>query len=76
MEGVADAVVRGEPSPITGQVVVARVTLDRAEPAAEFKRRMRAFCDGRLAAFKVPVKVEIADGEQHSARYKRIRRVR
>ena len=75
MQGVTDAVVRGEPSPITGQVVVARVTLDGAEQAAAFKRRMRAFCRGRLADFKVPVKVEIADGGQHSARYKRIRRV-
>jgi long-chain acyl-CoA synthetase len=76
MQGVTDAVVRGEPSPITGQVVVARVTLDRAEQPAAFKRRMRGFCRGRLADFKVPVKVEIADGEQHSARYKRVRRVR
>jgi long-chain acyl-CoA synthetase len=74
MRGVAEAVVRGESSPITGQVVVARVTLDRAEPPAAFKRRMRAFCRGRLADYKVPVKVEIADGEQHSARYNRVRR--
>ncbi len=75
MDGVRDAVVRGEPSPITGQVVVARVTLDHPEEAVAFKRRMRAFCGGRLAPFKVPVKVEIAAGEQHSARYKRVRRV-
>jgi long-chain acyl-CoA synthetase len=75
MDGVRDAVVRGEPSPITGQVLVARVTLDRPEEAAAFKRRMRAFCGGRLAPFKVPVKVEIAAGEQHGARYKRVRRV-
>jgi long-chain acyl-CoA synthetase len=74
LPGVTDAVVRGEPSPITGQVVVARVTLDRAEQPAAFKRRMRAFCRGRLADFKIPVKVELADGEQHSARYKRVRR--
>lgn len=74
MDGVRDAVVRGEPSPITGQVVVARVTLDQPEEAAAFKRRMRAFCGGRLAPFKVPVKVELAAGEQHSARYKRVRK--
>jgi acyl-coenzyme A synthetase/AMP-(fatty) acid ligase len=75
MDGVRDAVVRAEASPITGQVVVARVTLDRPEGTAAFKRRMRAFCGGRLAPFKVPVKVEIAAGEQHSARFKRVRRV-
>jgi len=68
-------VVRGEPSPITGQVVVARVTLDQPEEASAFKRRMRAFCGARLAPFKVPVKVEFAAGEQHGARYKRIRKV-
>jgi hypothetical protein len=47
------------------------VTLDRPEEAAAFKRRLRAFCGGRLAPVKVPVKVEIAAGEQHGARYKR-----
>ena len=34
---------------------------------------MRRHCQGRLAPYMVPVKVEIADAEQHGARYKRLR---
>jgi acyl-CoA synthetase (AMP-forming)/AMP-acid ligase II len=74
MAGVRDVVVFGAASPITGQVVAARVSLDPAVPAAEFKRRMRAFCRDRLAPFKVPVKVELTGEAAHGPRFKRVRR--
>ena len=74
MENVTDAVVVGEPHPLTGNIVTARVNLLQPEPAQAFRQRMRAFCRDRLASFKVPVKVEIVDTEQFNARYKRVRR--
>jgi acyl-coenzyme A synthetase/AMP-(fatty) acid ligase len=74
MDNVADAVVVGEPHPLTGNIVTARVNLMQPEPAQAFRQRMRAFCRDRLAPFKVPVKVEIVDNEQFNARYKRVRR--
>lgn len=74
MENVADAVVVGEPHPLTGNIVTARINLLQPEPAQAFRQRMRAFCRDRLASFKVPVKVEIVDSEQFNARYKRVRR--
>jgi acyl-coenzyme A synthetase/AMP-(fatty) acid ligase len=74
MENVADAVVLGEPHPITGNIVVARINLVQPEPAVTFRQRLRAFCRDRLASFKIPVKVEIVDSEQFNARYKRVRR--
>ena len=74
MENIADAVVLGEPHPLTGNIVVARVNLVQPEPAAAFRQRLRTFCRERLASFKVPVKVEIVDTEQFNARYKRVRR--
>jgi long-chain acyl-CoA synthetase len=76
MPGVRDAMVVGERSPITGQVVTARVNLEREEPLADFRRRLRAHCRERLAPYKVPVKVELVTEAQYSLRYKRIRRTR
>jgi long-chain acyl-CoA synthetase len=73
MENVLDVTVRGERSPIVGQYVVARVNLRRPEPAPEFKARMRRHCQGRLAPYALPVKVEVTDGEQFNARCKRTR---
>jgi hypothetical protein len=35
---------------------------------------MREFCASRLAAYKVPAKVEIADEAQYSERFKKMRK--
>jgi acyl-coenzyme A synthetase/AMP-(fatty) acid ligase len=75
MDNVRDATVYGEQNPITGQIVAARVNLFAPEPLAELKKRMRAFCKERLAAYKIPLKVEITSQDQFSARYKKMRRV-
>lgn len=74
MPNVRDATVVGEPNPITGQIVVARLNLAEPEDPTDLKRRVRAFCRERLASYKVPVKVEIAGGDQHGARFKKMRR--
>jgi long-chain acyl-CoA synthetase len=74
IEGVTDAAVHGEPHPITGQIVVAIVVLDRDEPVAAFKVRMRQALNDRLPSFKVPAKVVISTGPVHSARFKRMRK--
>jgi long-chain acyl-CoA synthetase len=74
MENIKDVVVRGERNPITGNMVVARVNLLEPEGPAAVKKRIRVFCKDKLARFKVPVKVEVAEGEQFSARFKKLRR--
>jgi acyl-coenzyme A synthetase/AMP-(fatty) acid ligase len=74
MAGVTDASVVGEPNPITGNVVVARVNLAQPEELPAFRKRMRAFCRGLLAPFKIPARVEIVATEQYSARFKKMRR--
>jgi long-chain acyl-CoA synthetase len=70
--GVRDVTVRGEPSPITGSIVAARFHLDGPAPP-NFKRVVREFCRGRLAPYKVPVKIEVDDQVQYSARFKKMR---
>ena len=74
MEGVDAAAVSADSSPITGQMVKAKVKLRTAETIAEFRKRMRAFCDGRLSKFKVPQKVVLVSEDLHSERFKRTRR--
>jgi long-chain acyl-CoA synthetase len=73
IDNVRDATVYGEKNPITGHIVAARVSLFKPEDLMELKKRVRAFCKNRLASYKIPVKLEIADQEQVSARYKKLR---
>ncbi len=74
LPNVADAAVYGEKSPLTGQFVAARVNLVEPEPFDAFKRRLRAFCRERLAPYKVPVRIEVTDERQFSARFKKQRK--
>jgi len=71
---IKDVVVVGERHPITGQIVTARINLFKPEDLTELKRRVRAFCRERLAPYKIPVKIVITDQEQHSARFKKMRK--
>lgn len=73
MPGVKDAVIVGEPNPITGNIVVAQVNLESPEDPAAFRKRLREFCRGRLADYKVPARVRIMEAAQYSARFKRMR---
>jgi acyl-coenzyme A synthetase/AMP-(fatty) acid ligase len=73
LDGVVDASVRGEPHPITGQIVAATVRLAGDEPLEGFKIRARRFCRDRLEPYKIPVKFRLADRPLYSSRYKRIR---
>ena len=73
LDNVEDVTVRGEPSPFTGQIVVASVRLAHSEDPRAFKARMRRFCRGKLAAYKIPARVQFVDA-LHSARFKKVRR--
>jgi long-chain acyl-CoA synthetase len=74
MEGVEDVAVRGEPHPITGHIVAARVKLSTDESLADFRTRMRTFCKDKLARFKIPQKVDLVDQSMHGERFKKMRR--
>ncbi len=73
MDDVREATVWGHASPVTGQVVAARLGLAQPEDQEALERRLHRFCRGRLAAHKVPLYVEIADGVHHGPRFKKIR---
>jgi acyl-coenzyme A synthetase/AMP-(fatty) acid ligase len=74
MANVEDVAVFGEKNPITGQIVVARIKLREPEPLAALRQRLRAFCRGRLAAYKIPMRIVLTEHRQHGARFKKMRR--
>jgi long-chain acyl-CoA synthetase len=73
MPGVEEAAIAGEPSAITGSLVVARVKLATNEDLPAFRMRMREYCRGRLAPFKIPQKVILVDRPMHGERFKKLR---
>lgn len=73
MENVVDANVRGERNPITGNIVVAKLTLENQEEMSNLKKRVRKFCREKLESFKVPVKIEVAENFQYTDRFKKVR---
>ena len=75
---IDDVVVVGEKHALLGQIVVARVVLHEPEASDALRLRLRKACLARLAAFKVPVKVELLDQTLdqalYSVRFKKMRR--
>ncbi len=74
LDNILDASVRGEPNPITGQMVVAKLTLAEPEDSVALRKRIRSALKDRTAAYKIPAKIEIAENPLHSARFKKMRR--
>ena len=74
MDGVEDVAVRGEPHPITGNLVFARVKLATDESLSDFRKRMHAFCKDKLARFMIPQKVELVESSMHGERFKKMRK--
>jgi acyl-CoA synthetase (AMP-forming)/AMP-acid ligase II len=73
LENVKDVTVRGAPNPITGEVVVARITPTRAENPELFKQRIRKFCRARLERYKMPAVIEFVEEDHHGVRFKKSR---
>ncbi len=71
-EDVADAVVFGEPNPIMGMTVAAKVRLQdpSLDPQAA-RNRIKRFCGARLDPFKIPVRITVSEDILHGDRFKR-----
>ena len=73
LDNVQDVAVFAKPHPMMGHVVGARFSLKTPEPLPEFKRRMNAFCRGKLASYQIPLMVEITSADQFGVRFKKMR---
>lgn len=74
MDGVEDVAVSGESSALTGSIVKARVKIATGETIAGFRKRLRAYCKGKLETYKIPQKVVLVDEMMTGARFKKMRK--
>jgi long-chain acyl-CoA synthetase len=73
--GVAEAAVFGQPHPILGAMVVARVYLEAGvEGGAALRQAIRGRLSGTLESYKIPQKIVVSDEPLTTARFKTIRR--
>lgn len=71
--GVLDALVYGEPHPLVGHIVCAKVVPDGEADQAELAAAVKRHCRERLDRFKVPVKVEVVAELERTDRFKKRR---
>jgi acyl-CoA synthetase (AMP-forming)/AMP-acid ligase II len=70
LDFVSAAMVYGEPNPIVGQVVAAKVVLTGAPDDPDTLRRIRVHCRSRLARHMVPVRIDFVAGSLSTPRHK------
>lgn len=73
MDNVSDVAVYGEPHPLLGQIVVAKIVTLLPEGLEPLKRRVRRACLDKMAQYKAPMKIIISDSPLHNLRQKKIR---
>lgn len=72
---INSATVFGKAHPIMGQVVHAQISLIEPEEPVAVTERLRAYCNERLAQFKVPIRFAIVnEADHHNSRFKKVRR--
>jgi long-chain acyl-CoA synthetase len=73
LANVVDVTVYAHHSPITGNIVAARMVLARPEPLAELRVRVREHCASRLERHKAPMRLEIVPAIETTDRGKKRR---
>jgi acyl-CoA synthetase (AMP-forming)/AMP-acid ligase II len=75
MSSVADCLVYGEKSPVTGNIVVARIQLKNNSKEYNSPVEIRNFLRTRLDRYKIPVKIRFVESIGHNDRLKKIRNI-
>ena len=75
LDNIAEVTVYGEKNLIMGNIVCAKVRLQKEEDKKSFITRFKKYCKERLQGFKVPIKVKIVDEQLYSERYKKNRSI-
>jgi acyl-CoA synthetase (AMP-forming)/AMP-acid ligase II len=73
LDNVRDVTVRGQPNPITGEVVAVKITSVIPEDPDALKRRVRELCRARLERYKMPAIINVVVEDHHGARFKKSR---
>jgi acyl-coenzyme A synthetase/AMP-(fatty) acid ligase len=74
---IVSATVFSEDNAITGKIVCARVQLsnDISESQRELTKRIRLHCKKHLESFKIPMRIDFIETNNHSERFKKLRAV-
>jgi acyl-CoA synthetase (AMP-forming)/AMP-acid ligase II len=73
MSNVAAATVYGQPHPLMGSIVCARVALLEPEDEGNFSIRLKRHCRELLPTYQVPVKVAVVGRDMIGERFKKLR---
>ena len=73
IENINEATVFGKSNPIMGNVVAAKIILEKEEPLNQLKSKIRKFCKDKLEAYKIPVHIQIVEKTEVSERFKKVR---
>ena len=73
MDNIAEVVVYSEKNNIIGNIVCAKVRVEKEEDIKNLRVRIKKYCRERLENYMVPVKIELVTEEQHSQRFKKKR---
>lgn len=76
IDGVKDATVHGEANQMTGNIVVASVTVDKKHKNREFVLHIREYCKKHLEKYKNPVRITLKTEVFSSNRFKRVRKTK
>ena len=75
MDEVYEVIVYGQPNPILGNIVCAKIKLKNNElDIVNFKKKLKSICNKKLKKFMIPVKISIENKEQFNYRYKKIKK--
>ena len=70
---ISDATVSGKKNPVTGQIVVAKVSLIEAEDRFAVTKRLKKHCSEHLEPYKIPMIFTVSDQPHHGERFKKKR---
>lgn len=70
---ITGAVVQGKRNPVTGQIVVATVTLEHEESKDALEKRIYAHCATRLEKYKIPSLIFVSTKTLMGERFKQVR---
>ena len=73
VEGVIESSVYGEPNPITGQIVCAKIYISHETDQKATKKSIKRACANNLPRYKVPMRIKFTDAPLTNKRQKKIR---
>ena len=73
IDNIKEVLVFGEKNPIMGNIVCAKIRLEKEENRKIINKRIKKYCSERMRSYKVPVKITITKDKLYGDRFKKKR---